>query len=140
MKTTYEFSKTVKHRQLLSVTLTDEEIRARGKQIAREIEEMHSAESERKELNAELGKKIQAHSRVIDQLSRVIDTGIEYRDVDVDIVYDFAQQEIRKVRIDTGEIFVFRRMTDEESQMQMEFEEQADKVKTPQSDELEAAQ
>ena len=127
-----QFTKIVKHRQMLSVTLSDEDIRARGKQIAREIEEKHSAESEKKELSAEYSKKIQMHDRRIDQLSRVIDTGVDYQDVDIDIVYDFPAQELRKVRIDTGEVFIRRRMTDEESQLQLNLEiEEAEDPELP---------
>lgn len=83
---------------------------------AREVELSIVTESERKEVAAKYKAKIEGHSNEIKRLSRIISSGIEYREVECEKQFDWAKGIVQIVRLDTGEVVDERPMKPEEEQ------------------------
>ena len=100
----------------LSVRLTSEEQRQRGKTLAERIEE-YNREEQGIKAAAEAGRaKLKNLRRDIDALADVVDTGTERRDIECALMRDDRRFEIVWYRTDTGEEIERRPMTETERQ------------------------
>lgn len=107
--------------RVLACTLTDEEQRERGRQLAeaiKAVDECDAAhETKRKAMKEELGG-LQAE---VDRLAGIVREGREDRSVQVRIDYDEARSLVHYTRLDTGELTESRAMTEDEKQRVLPF-------------------
>jgi hypothetical protein len=103
----------------LDVSLTPDEIREYGKQLARHQMVAQRLEDQKKAAADQFKAQISTEESEIGRLARIVDTGVEYRDVEVNDVPDYEAGMVRIVRLDTGEAFRSRPMLDEERQQEL---------------------
>lgn len=116
------YQKTKTETRSLPCRLTDEEKLHYGQSAAKlhnDINEKEmavlvyalSAKGEIEEMESEESRQL-----------RCIATGTEWRDVEVDVIYDYATGYVRYIRTDTGEEVDLRPMTQKEQQRRFDFE------------------
>lgn len=101
----------------LPVKLTPGELQARGKTLADEIESYKRTEGAKKASAEDFGGRLKNTRARIDDLSRVVASGEERRDVECHFVRFEESFEIAWVREDTGEQVERRPMTVDERQV-----------------------
>lgn len=117
--------------QNLPVKLTQEEIKERGKQLAKTLAEKQVQEAERKHANDVFKGKISALESRAEDLARVVNNGIEYREVEVFEEPNLSDGVMRIYRRDTGELVDTKTLNQEEirrlaqRELQLERHEQA---------------
>ena len=107
------------HKELtrnLKWTLTQDEVRTYGVELARANASKDEAEERKKEVDAQLKAEIESHSTRSLNLARKINNGYEYRDVKCLVEYDYDKNMVQIVRTDTQEIVETRAMTEDERQ------------------------
>ena len=105
----------------LSCKLTDDELRAIGRNMAHEVELAQAAENNKKSVQAQFKATIEAHMANISLASKKINTGVEYREIECDIVFDYDLGIRYLQRRDTGETVESRLLTKEEKQRSFSF-------------------
>lgn len=117
---------TVKHTpemNSLPVKLTTEEIAQAAKDLASALQQLESIEIEKKAVVKDYNSQLDNIKKTIHRLMTHVKNGVEYRPVECDLQFHIGKVLAILVRNDTGEIVWDRPMTDEEKQMQIEFEE-----------------
>jgi hypothetical protein len=115
-----ESSETIRN---LKCTLTPDETRIYGQDLAKENASRDEAEERKKEIDAQLKAEIESHSTKALSLARKINNGYEYRDVKCEIIHDYREGTVTTTRLDTKENVEHRVMTAEERQTKMELQE-----------------
>jgi alpha-L-fucosidase len=100
----------------LPVDLTEEELRARGDELAQKDIELDALETMIKASNADWGEQRKTLKKVILQTANAIEQRKEMRDVECREEADFEANEVRTVRIDSGEVVGVRAMEPSERQ------------------------
>lgn len=100
----------------LPVTLSDEDIRVRGRELARAAAEVQRAELRKAQIMATCKSEIEVHSTEMSRLTEIVNNGWEFRQVEVEEVHDFSSNRVAYVRTDTAELLRERPMTPEERQ------------------------
>jgi hypothetical protein len=115
--------KTTHETRLLRCELTQDEILAAGAALAKSMRDGQKLEAESESIKGAMKARLLAiESEMMVQQSKVQDK-FEMRNVPVELVLDYTNKEARSIRTDTGEVFDKRRMTQEELQMDLEFDE-----------------
>lgn len=113
-------SKAVKTRKTvesLPCPLTAEEQRLKGLDLAQQEKAIYDKEMEKKKAAEAYKEEIELLTRTMTTCAQVLRQGFEYRQIEVDEVYDYATGTVRKRRTDTNEVIEERAMTAEERQM-----------------------
>lgn len=111
------------HYQKLVCDLNEQEVRQYSNELARLVTEQAEVEAEKKEVMSDFTAKINkivADSRV---LSRKVSTRKEERQVECDREFDYTKGMVYTVRMDTGETIDQRKMTEDEKQERLQFEQ-----------------
>lgn len=100
----------------LPVELTGAEIRAKGEELARTVNEQSQIEDEKKKANADFTTRLKTTSNFIFHLSNIVESGKEFREVVVTEEFFYRENVARVYRSDTGELVDTRSLTKEELQ------------------------
>jgi hypothetical protein len=103
----------------LPVQLTEDELRAKGRQQASAMIEYTALEGEKRELVAELGTRLKSKRKELDRLAVEVRTGLESRPVECELVPIWGSHTVVTVRRDTGEQIDTRQMTAPERQLEL---------------------
>jgi hypothetical protein len=103
----------------LPVKLTDEELRAKGDEIANQVIELIENEDDKKNCAADYTRRIKAIRQKIAALSGEVSSGTELRDVRCEERPDYEANLMLTFRLDTGEIIERRVLTHDERQQKM---------------------
>lgn len=98
----------------LDCTLTPEEKSACAQNAARAHSEIQRIEGDKKTANAGFATQIKEQTAVHHKNSECVRTGIETRQVEVQVAYDTVSRIVRYRRLDTHEVYERRKMTDDE--------------------------
>jgi len=97
--------------RFLKCSLTDDEVKVRGQQLAAAVKEFNEEATEQKDRKAEMKEQLDEIESRIDQLARVVNEKAEQRDVVVEIRADLGLKLIEEVRTDSGEMLGSRTMS-----------------------------
>lgn len=109
--------KVYKSTENLRVDLSQEEILAASREIARAVDELHDFEQQRKAAAEMYKAKIAQANAQVQVNSVLVRNGYEFRKVDVERTFDYEEGIVTAIRLDTGEVFESRTMTRDERQM-----------------------
>lgn len=87
----------------LSCDLTEEELSKCSKELARDSIELRETEESKKEVVSDFAAKTKGLESGISRNSRKVSTGMEWRNVDCQWLFDFSAGYKRLIRTDTGE-------------------------------------
>jgi len=107
-------------KRALRCNLKDEERLELGQRLAREQQNLAQTEDRKAEVASTIKAEIEAHRATINALSRTLNNGYDYRDVDCDIILNFESNAVMLVRVDTGEVVESRAMSAEERQRELD--------------------
>lgn len=110
--------------EYLKYEFTDAELLVFAKQFALETQKKSAAEELQKEVVSQIKAEIAGHDKEVQRLSRFINQGYEYRNVECDVL--FHEPEPRKKTIrrkDTGEMVKVLTMDESELQEFLPFED-----------------
>lgn len=110
----------------LPVKLTNDEVRMKGKRMAVLQGEIQQLGEEKKEIVSDFTSKINGRTTEILKLTREINEGAEYRQVEIVERKDWIEREVQVIRQDTGEVVDARPMTPAELQRPIPFGSRAD--------------
>lgn len=114
--------KRVEARRLLC-TLTPQELQRAGARLADTCEDYTNEEASQKDIKSQLKAKLEGLQARRNELATVVRRKADYKDVPVEIWYDYQRVIVEELRTDTGEMLLTRTMTDAERQMRMFTEE-----------------
>ena len=100
----------------LPCKLTDEEVQAKGEELAKAFKEIEAEEEHQKSVRASMKAKLDSMNLAASTLSTQITERLECREVEVEFVLDDESQLVKTVRIDTGEVIDVRQATQDELQ------------------------
>ena len=103
----------------LPCELTDDEVRAKGEQIAQLIGEIQDAEVAMKAQAEEAKDNIKGLKARTSALSSEVRTRREYRSVEVRESFDWGNRRVEVIRLDTGEVIRTRETTEAERQLHL---------------------
>ena len=106
-----------KHRnELLTCVLTEEELRGYGVDLALCVQDVAAETDRQADIRAQMKARMAELEARQSQLAIKISRREEYRDVDVEVEYDYDGGCVRTVRTDTGEQLSDRPMREDERQ------------------------
>ena len=111
--------KTKTTREILHCKLTEAERLDRHDQIFRILQQADEIEASKKTAMEEHKARLSALKSKLCELRGVIDRGSEPRPVDCVIEHDYKAKQVRKRRLDTGEVYEKRVMTEGELQVSL---------------------
>lgn len=114
---------TKKDRRYLTCHLTHEEVSRASDELARHLDEKEAIESELTAIKSQFKAKIEQADANIGVKKRLVRDKKEMRPVDVEVVSDYTDCTVKVTRTDTGEIIEDRKMTGDEKQLRIEFDE-----------------
>lgn len=103
--------------EFLSCVLTDRELIAKSRELAKANEDLADVEARKKDVVAEFTAKQKKHEANIAELARVISTGKEYRMVKCEWEYNYNTGIKVLRRLDTNEVTVTENITQKERQL-----------------------
>lgn len=106
-------------KRTLRVNLTDRERLDFGRRLALEQQSLAETEDRKVEVAAAIKAEIEAHKSRINALSKTLNNGYDYRDVDCRLLLDFALNLVTVIRDDTCEVVEERPMTADERQREL---------------------
>lgn len=107
----------------LRVALTEKERASYARELSGQLETLERTEEEKKANAAHYTDEIKAVRFRMSTLSQCVNTGYDYRDVEVYQLADFESFAMVDVRADTGEEVRRRPMTEEERQRPLPMED-----------------
>lgn len=105
----------------LETVLTAEEAWDRAAKACELMCEYQKVEIEKKFAMKEFGQQLKKLRKEADSHSVAVHTGRVYKEVQIEEIYDFAEDVVYRVRVDTGEVIVKRKPTEAERQESFEF-------------------
>ena len=117
---------TKKDRKYLMCKLTPEEISQASDDLARHLDEQEAIKNEMDALKSQFKGKLELAQANINTKKRLVRDKREMRYVDVEVVSDYTECTIRVTRLDTGETIEDRKMTGDETQLKIEFDEESE--------------
>jgi hypothetical protein len=105
--------------RLLPVKLTEEEIKVKGEELAKSIDDHTNLEKEKKSVLSDFTKRLKESSEFVRRTAKIVETGTEFRDVPVRKDFDPKKNICRIFREDTGDLVEARSMTAEEYQKEL---------------------
>ena len=109
-------NKKVVIKEMLPCKLTNDERLSRADDLANAVQSVDQIKQEKKSLVRQIDARLSAAESKRDELSDVVASGREYREVIVEQIFDYEAGKVREVRRDTGEKIAERDLTDEEKQ------------------------
>ena len=106
--------------EYLQCVLTDQELIAKSKELAKCNEDLADVEAKKKDVVADFTAQQKKHEANIGSLSRVVSTGKEYRNVKCELELDYATGMKTLRRLDTLEIVKQCELTQNERQAALE--------------------
>lgn len=106
---------------MLSVPLTDDEVQARGTELAERHRDYASVEHEKAEATRDCGARLKTIRADMDRLSAIVRTRQELRPVEISHAPDYGRNLVVTIRHDTGEQVASRPMTEYERQTPLAF-------------------
>lgn len=103
-------------KEVLPVKLTDEERLSRANDLANAVQKVEDAKRHKKIVNRDATAKVDEAEAERADLSDVVASGREYREVIVHRVFNYEDGTVFEMRTDTGETLRSRKLTDEERQ------------------------
>jgi hypothetical protein len=100
----------------LECDLTAAELAERSKQAADTQLKLRETETEKKRIDQKLGSEIKLLQQEVDRLATIVSKGKERRDVECTSEIDWNSFRIRYIRLDTGEVYRERDLTEDERQ------------------------
>lgn len=114
---TEQMSKTITKR--LPCILSDEERLEFADQLAEANERVEEATANRKSLMKQMAAEVDQAVGHRDRINGIVASKTEYREVDVEVRFDFDKGRVTQYRKDTGEEIMNRPMTQKERQTNM---------------------
>ena len=103
----------------LPCRLTDEELRERGQALAQTVQNIATEQTRQTDLKAQMKATLAGLQARESLLANVVARREEFRDVLVALVPDHAAGTLTEVRLDTGEAFYTRPLTEDERQLSL---------------------
>jgi hypothetical protein len=100
----------------LECDLTAAELAERSKAAADTQLKLRETETEKKRIDQKLGSEIKLLQQEVDRLATIVSKGKERRDVECTSEIDWDSFRIRYIRLDTGEVYRERELTEDERQ------------------------
>ncbi|MCC6989914.1 MAG: hypothetical protein IT181_12995 [Acidobacteria bacterium] len=107
--------------QVLTCQLTDDEQRERGRQLAEALRAVGEEELDQKAQKERMKERLEALHGEVTRLGGIVRAGEEERAVQVRLELDDEKGMVHSVRLDTGELFHSRPMTQQEKQRALPF-------------------
>jgi hypothetical protein len=104
-------------KRTLTCELTSSELEQRGAELARCTFDWEEAEEQKKGVTKTLGDVIKNHEVNMKRLARIVRSGKEEREVEVEWKPFISSETMRQIRLDTGEEISSRPMTKEEKEL-----------------------
>jgi flagellar basal body rod protein FlgC len=123
-------AKTTKEKRSLRCYLTQEELLAAGERLAELLDNLRGAESERESVVKQYKAKEAELAALIESQQLLVRNKSEIRMVDCVNVLDYTDVRCIVTRLDTGEIVVNRKLTEDEKQSTLEFDGEMPENKT----------
>jgi len=112
----------IKVKEYLPVKFTEDELRGFSRDLARKVQELASAQDEKKAAMSQFNTRVTAAESEINDLSRKINNGYEHRNVEVEVkLHTPAAAQKTFTRVDTGEVLRVVAMTQTEMQENLPF-------------------
>jgi hypothetical protein len=115
-------TKTTKEKRSLRCQLTQEELLAAGEKLAELLDNLRGAESARESVVRQYKAKEAELAAQIESQQLLVRNKSEIRTVDCVNVLDYTDVRCIVTRLDTGEIIVNRKLTEDEKQSTLEFD------------------
>jgi hypothetical protein len=115
-------TKTTKEQRSLRCLLTQEELLAAGEKLAELLDNLRRAESERESVSKQYKAREAELAAQIESQQLLVRNKSGYRMVDCVNVLDYTDAKCLVTRTDTGEIIVDRKLTEDEKQSTLEFD------------------
>lgn len=112
-------SKTTRSDESLPVRLTDEERLSKADELANVTQETERAIENKKITNAQLTGEVRVLEATRNNIANIVASGQEYRKVPVETKVDWNSGKLRKTRLDTGEVYFERNLTEHEKQLEI---------------------
>lgn len=110
-------------KEFLKYTFAKEELFQKGNDLARMNSELRGIESERKAVAASFKAKEELKQKEIDEICNHVNNGYEHRYIDCEIRYNDPNTGMKSIfRKDNGELVRKESMTEEELQLELQFE------------------
>jgi len=106
----------------LKVILTETELQKKGQELAQCNQGIAEKKAHKKEVSAQIDADIKKFELQVLSLSRAIQNGFEYRDVECVWLYEWASGKKRLIRRDTAEEIDCKSITEAERQQHIDFE------------------
>jgi len=107
----------------LPCKLTKDEKAQAAKELAEKIDQLEALEETRKATMSEFKSKKENLQAQVLALGRQVREGTKLQSVECQLQLNYSKQRVRLIRLDTNEVIEERPMTDEEKQMNLEFDE-----------------
>lgn len=111
-----------KYEKNLECKLTEDEVLAKGRELALEQDELDEAERQKKRVTEDAKAAVEERRGRVRTLSRIVRDGSEDRRVGCEEYLDFANQRAYTVRMDTGEEVETRPLSEFERQRKLPME------------------
>lgn len=102
----------------LPVPLSGDEVGRKLQDLSRQSLRLETLLEDRRESNGRFNTEIKQVRGIIKELAESTNSGREIQPVQVRVEKDFTAGTIKKTRLDTGEVYEERRMTEAEAQME----------------------
>ncbi len=123
-------TKTTKEKRSLRCQLTQPELLAAGEKLADLLDNLHCTVSERENVTKQYKAKEAELEAQIETQQLLVRNKSEIRTIDCVNVLDYTAVKCIVTRLDTGEVIVDRKLTEDEKQSTLEFDDE----KKPQDD------
>jgi len=110
--------KRVETRRLLC-TLAPEELQRAGARLAEVCEDISNEETSQKKVKSQLKAKLEGLKEKREDLATTVRRRADYKDVPVEVWFDYRTATVEEVRTDTGEVLATRAMSDGERQTKL---------------------
>ena len=100
-------------------TLSDDERLNKADELANAVHKVESSKENKKIQMQHLANEVKIAEARRDRLSNIVASGIEYRTTGVEERIDWGKGKFTKTRLDTGEIFFERELTEAEKQVDL---------------------
>ena len=109
----------VKFHRTLSCRLTKDELLESGKTLANAHERINRKEEELKSVKSQIQSEIDLEEAKIGRHSAMLQTGIEYREVQCERTIDYVSGMVTEIRLDSLEQLDHRKIAGSEMQMDL---------------------
>ncbi len=131
-------TKTTKEKRSLRCQLTQPELLAAGEKLADLLDNLRCTTSERENVTKQYKAKEAELEAQIETQQLLVRNKSEIRTVDCVNVLDYTDVKCIVTRTDTGEVIVERKLTEDEKQSTLEFDDEKGEIETEEPTEVES--